>query len=240
MRGRGGMVIKTGASNDNNGLPIAGAGNNQQGVAKTYAGGLNYNDKWGKKTDVNASYIINDMSLKTNKDVNRENFLQGNNFNYIQNSSAIKENLQHRINLSIDHKIDTFNSIKITPSVTFQKSKTDSRSTYSSVKPGDKKLNSGFSNSLTNADAINFRNNILYRKRFAKQGRTFSANLNMNFNQSESDGSLKSNNLFYDSIGAAVRQSTALNQQINNDAINRSFGGTLTWYQHNKQRYCQQ
>ncbi len=37
------MVIRTGGADDNNGLPIAGAGNNQQGVAKTFAGGLNYN-----------------------------------------------------------------------------------------------------------------------------------------------------------------------------------------------------
>jgi len=228
-RGGGAITIRTGGGDDNNGLPVAGLGNAQQGIAKTYAGGVNYNDKWGKKTDVNASYIINDMSLKTDKDVNRENLIPGNNFNYLQNSSSIRDNMQHRINLSIDHKIDSFNSIKIMPSVTFQKSKTDIESNYLSLKPGNKKLNSGFSNSLTNADAVNFRNSILYRKRFAKRGRTFSANLNMNFNQSESDGSLNSNNSFYDSITAAIKQTDNLNQQITQDAINRSFGGILTY-----------
>src|SRR6266487_805242 len=44
MRNGGGIVIRTDADNDN-GLPITGLGQNQQGVATTTAGGLNYNNE---------------------------------------------------------------------------------------------------------------------------------------------------------------------------------------------------
>ncbi len=231
MRGGSGMVIRTGGGGpgDDSGLPIAGGGNNQQGVAKTYAGGLNYNNKIGKKTDLNASYIVNDQSLLTNRDVYRENIIPGNNFKYLQSNTAKRDNLQHRLNMSIDHKIDSFNSIKITPSITYQKSKTESRSIYTSETLGKAKINDGSSNTLNNSNGISFRNNILYRKRFKKRGRTFSTNLNITYNQSDEDVELRSTNSFYNRSNGLPAQQTYFNQNIKQDAINRSYGASLVY-----------
>lgn len=229
--GGGGMVIRTGGGGpgDDSGLPVTGGGNNQQGVAKTYAGGANYNNKWGKNTDVNASYIFNDQSLLTNRDVVRQNIIPGNNFNYLQSSKTQRDNLQHRINASIDHKIDSFNSVKLTSSATYQKSKTIRESDYLSETLTKAKINEGFSNSINNAEGFNLRNNLLYRKRFAKRGRTFSLNLNFNLNKSEGDEELRSNNGFYDRSAGTLVSNTNLNQSIDQDAINRSYGGTAIY-----------
>jgi hypothetical protein len=50
--GGGGITINMGGGGDNNGLPVSGAGQNAQGVATTFAGGINYNDTWNnRKTD---------------------------------------------------------------------------------------------------------------------------------------------------------------------------------------------
>jgi len=50
MRNGSGITIRTGGDGpDNAGLPVTGLGQNQQGIAETYAGGLNYNDNWNKK-----------------------------------------------------------------------------------------------------------------------------------------------------------------------------------------------
>jgi outer membrane receptor protein involved in Fe transport len=196
---------------------------------KRMQAGLNYNDKWGKKTDVNASYIINDQSINAIRDVSRQNIVPDNNFNYLQNSNSTRENFQHRVNMSIDTKIDSFNSIKMTPSLTWQKSKTDTRSNYNSAKVSGKNLNSGYSNSIIDGSGLNFRNNILYRKRLAKKGRTFSTNLNMSYNESTSDGSLRSNNMFYDTATGIILQDSLLNQQIAQNAITRGFDGIVTY-----------
>jgi hypothetical protein len=203
-------------------------GNSQQGVAKTYAGGLNYNNKWGKNTDVNASYIYNDQSIQTNRDINRQNIIPGNNFNYLQNSNATRENMQHRMNMSIDHKIDSFNSLKLTSAATLQKSNSKSLSEYASENSPGKKLNSGFTSTLNNSEGINLRNNLLYRHRFAKKGRTFSANFTLNYNESEGDNDLRSENIFYDRFGNSFNV-RPVNQDIKQDAINRSYGGSLTY-----------
>ncbi|HEX8331684.1 MAG TPA: outer membrane beta-barrel protein, partial [Segetibacter sp.] len=200
----------------------------QQGVAKTYAGGLNYNNKWGKNTDINASYIFNDQSLQTNRETNRQNIIPGNNFNYIQRSNSTRENMQHRMNISIDHKIDSFNSLKLTSAATLQKSNSKSLSEYVSENSPGKRLNSGYTSTLNDAHGMNLRNSLLYRHRFAKKGRTFSANFNLNYNESEGDNDLKSENIFYDLTGNAI-QGRPLNQNIIQDAINRSYGGSVTY-----------
>jgi hypothetical protein len=228
MRGGGGITLRIANDNDdNNGLPIAGMGQNAQGVAKTYAGGINYNNKWGK-TDVNASYIYNNQSLLTTRDVNRDYVIPGNNYNYIQNSNNKRDNEQHRVNMSFDTKIDSSSSIKITPAFTYQKSNAFNNSTYTSSNNGKVKINDGFSNTNTENDGFNFRNSILYRKRLKKKGRTISAQLNTSVNQTSGDGSLLTNNIFYD-VNGLPSASRNLNQVNDNDARTVANGGTITY-----------
>jgi hypothetical protein len=227
MRGGGGITMRIGGDNDNNGLPIAGLGPTAQGIAKTYAGGANYNNKWGK-TDVNGSYIYNNQSVLTARDVNRDNLLPGNNFNYMQNQNSKRDNEQHRVNLSFDTKIDSSSSIKITPAFTYQKTNSLSNSTYTSRNNSKVKINDGFSNGSTENDGFNFRNSILYRKRLKKKGRTISAQLNTAINQTDGDGSLLTSSIFYD-VNGVPSTSRNLNQINDNNARTVANGGTLTY-----------
>ena len=119
MRSGGGVTIRTGG-NDDNGLPVTGQGQNQQGVARTIAGGVNYNDTWNKKTDVNMSAMGSDIDLRTDRNTFRENRIPGNDFNYLSGSNTVRKNQQQRLNMSADHKIDSFQSVKFTPQFTWQ------------------------------------------------------------------------------------------------------------------------
>ncbi len=229
MKGGGGrMVIRIDGSGDDNGLPIAGLGNNQPGIATTYAAGVNFNNKWGKKTDVNASYIFNDQSLVTLRDINRQYLNTGNNFNYTQSGKTTRDNLQHRANISIDHKIDSFNSIKFTSAGTFQNSKTQSTNNYASLSTQVKKLNDGYSISGNDADGFTVKNSLLYRKRFRKKGRTISAGLSFNYSESVGDGQLVSNNVFYDTA-TGNGYNNPIDQHNHQSAFNRSYGWSLTY-----------
>jgi hypothetical protein len=227
MRGGGGISVRIGGADDNNGLPIAGLGASAPGVAKTYAGGLNYNNKWGK-TDVNASYIFNNQNLLTTRDVNRENLLPGNNFNYLQHNNSVRENLQHRVNMSFDTKLDSSSSIKITPSFTYQKTNSNNQSTYTSLNRSKQLVNDGFSNTCSDGDGFNFRNTILYRKRLAKKGRTISAQYNTAINQTDGNGSLLTNNTFYDLAGVPS-SARNLDQVYTNAGHTVGHGGTLIY-----------
>ncbi|WP_207497234.1 outer membrane beta-barrel protein [Aridibaculum aurantiacum] len=228
MRGGGGITIRTGGGESDNGLPIAGMGNTAQGVANTYAVGANYNNKIGKKTDVNASYIFNDQSLLTTRSINRENLVLGNNFNYVQNSNNLRDNQQHRVNMIIDTRFDSSSSLKITPLFTYQRSNSNNHSLYTSRDRSFNKINDGFSNATNEASGFNFRNTMLYRKRLAKKGRTISAQYNTAINQTGGDGSLVTNNLFYNNSGLPF-YTTNLDQVNDNEAKTTAHGGSVTY-----------
>lgn len=221
MRNGGGITIRVGGGDDN-GLPVTGLGQNQQGVARTVAGGLNYNDTWNKKTDVNSSLMMSDMQLQTNRSTDRQTLATGNSFNYLSNNNSLRNIKQQRWNAAIDHKIDSFASIKFTPQVTTQQNDANNHTDYSSIDSKGVRLNDGFTNSITHSEAVNTGGTALYRQRLKKKGRTLSATLTANYNNSKQNGDLYTKNTYY-AAGVPVKDSIT-NQKNTRNAETRNLG----------------
>jgi len=225
MRNGGGITITT-ASNDG-GLPITGLGQNQQGVASTWSGGLNINDTWNKKTDLNMSGIASNIHLLTNTDINRQYLFPGNNYNYTASNASVRDITQQRLNGALDQKIDSFTSFKITPVAAFQQQASAVNSNFSSIDLNNNKLNDGFNNSTSKSDGYTFTNDMLFRHRFGKKGRTISADINMNYNNSNQTGTQNSKTTFY-SGGLPVSDSI-LNQINSTTAGTYNTGGNVVY-----------
>ncbi len=229
MRNTGGGIsisINSGGGGDN-GLPVTGLGQNQQGVATTYAGGVNYNDLWNKKSNVNTSGMFSDIDLATNRTTNRQNLLPGNSFDYLSNSNSARRIQQQRWNGAFDHKFDSLISLKVTPVVSAQQNNSRTYSSYSSTNTSGQKINDGFSDSRTNSEALNLSATALYRQRLKKKGRTISGNFTLNYNDSKQTGDLYTRNTFY-AAGVPLRDSIT-NQKNSRNAITRNFGATITY-----------
>ena len=229
MRGNGGgmrIEINDGAATDF-GLPVEGGGASAAGIATTIAGGLNFNDTWNKKTDVNGSYFYNNIKVATEQLLNRQFISSSNPYNYSETSNNNKATESSRFNISIDHRIDSFNSIKVTPSFTHQDNTYSSSNNYVSTLNDGKKLNSGFSNTLSNARGDDFKNSILFRHKFAKKGRTISANISMAYNDSRSQGSQYSINDFFERD--STQNTDTINQVNNLKGVTRSYGANITY-----------
>ncbi len=229
MKGSGGgmrIVINDGGGSDF-GLPVDGGGASAAGIARTISGGLNFNDTWNKKTDFNGSYFYNNIKVAKDQKLNRDFVASSNPYSFSENSYDNRSTESSRLNMSIDHKIDSFNSIKFTPSFTHQDNYYNSSNNYISTSAGNIKVNEGFSNSITNATGDDFKNNILFRHKFAKKGRTISANFSMAYNDSRSNGSLNSINDFF---GRDSVQTTDTINQVNNlKSITQSYGVNITY-----------
>ena len=226
MKSGGNITIRTNGSDDN-ALPVSGMGQNQQGVANTLAGGVNFNDIWNKKTDFNGSLVGSDVDLLTDRSTIRQNILPGNNFDYYSNSTSRKEVKQQKANFSIDQKIDSATSFKILPQLTLQQNDTRSGNQYQSIAAANALLNSGNSLTTAHSDATNMVTTAQFRKKLAKKGRTISSNLNWNYNNSTQNGTLKTNTTYYTS-GLPTKDSVI--DQVNNRASNaNSFGGNLIY-----------
>lgn len=227
--GGGGIKIVTGGDNGSGGagLPVTGLGQNQQGVATTTAGGVNYNNLWNKgKTDLSANYTASNIHLLNNQQSYMQNLLTGNTYNKADSSQAVNNATQHRFNVVLDQKVDSSFSFKLTPSLTVQHSNKKQQENYVSETPGKALLNDGFSNTTSAADAVNFSTGALLRKRLHKKGRTISGDFNFAYNHSQLAGTQLSNNNFYSNGGII---DSNINQRNTRDAITRSMGGNITY-----------
>lgn len=234
MMGGGGVriVVNNGDGDDNGfGLPVAGI-NNSQGITQTIAGGLNYNNTWNKKTELNASYFYNNLTLDNTRNTNRRNIVPGNEFTYLQNSSSENRSNSNRLNFSVDHKIDSFNSIKLSSVIGYQQGKAKKHNDYESFIPGDKILNNGFSNTGYSTEGYIINNELLYRHKFKKKGRTFSVTGAMQYNDSRAKGVQNAINNFFSNGSISLRdtldQNTRLNSITQSYSVNANYTEPLS------------
>ena len=211
LKNGGGNINLTINEND----PLAGLlGGNNTGINTTFGGGVNYNNIIGTKTDFQSNYFYSRYNPNRISNVLRQYFSPAN--LYKQNSYTDNLNNNHRLNFNADYQIDSFTSLKITPSFSYQKTKNKTLSDYTTWSDQGAVINDGNSNNLTNTEGYNLNTTILFRKKFHKKGRTFSLNLLTNLNNSEGDGSLKSITSFFDP-NSSMRSLDSINQ-INNTA----------------------
>jgi hypothetical protein len=188
----------------------------QSGISKTNALGINYSDTWGKKLTITGSYFFNNSITNNDQLSNRQTTINADTTLFSkQNSISSGTNYNHRVNLRLEYKIDSFNSIIITPTLSFQNNKSISDVTAVSAY-NNNSYNSGSlvnesantSNSTTSGYNIN--NNILYRHSFAKKGRTFSIGVTTGLNHKTGNSYLVANNKYYDggSINDSLQQFT--------------------------------
>lgn len=147
------------------------------GITTSSQAGLNYRDTWSKHFDVNGSYFYNYAQKENQNTSFRQNFLQDSTINTAENTYSRSSNHNNRMNLNMVVSIDSFNSIIYQPNLSFQKSETFSDDTLLSNSSTSKILNQGRTINSNTGDGYNWSNNLLWRRKFRKPGRTFSVAL---------------------------------------------------------------
>jgi outer membrane receptor protein involved in Fe transport len=181
--------------NSQSGIPLNFGGRNY-GIMQTWAGGLNFNHQFNKKTEINGSYFYNSLRHQINREVLRQNFLPTGDFTLRQNSRQNNRNQNHRLNWTLEHKIDSMNSIRWNTNVSYNDNTTQNESDNRTLNNEQVAENEGFRNTLSDGTALNLNSTFLYRHRFAKKGRTISSTLNFGLNGLASEGTLQAQNRF--------------------------------------------
>ncbi len=186
---------------DNPMSALTGNGNNN-GIKTIWGGGINYNNIIGKKTDFTSNYFYNRYNPYQESSLQRQYFLPDSSYFYNQRSTSDNLNNSHRLNLAADIAIDSFHSLKLSSSVGYQETRNKSHSNYETQTEDKQLANQGFSDNYSNGHGTNFRNDLLFRKKFHVKGRTLSLGLQTSINNSENNGSLLSVNQFYNRNGS--------------------------------------
>jgi hypothetical protein len=175
--------------------------NDKNGISTTNSIGINYTDKWSKKIEVTGSYFLNQSINKALQAVHRDYVMATDSGQvYDENSNTTVKNLNHRFNLRMEWKIDSNNSILFTPKISAQQNNSFS-ALQGNTMIGDAFLSKTTNNNNTQISAYNLSDDVLFRHRFNKKGRTFSVTLSSGINASDGKNNLyASNQYFGDSV----------------------------------------
>ncbi|MFT3909898.1 MAG: outer membrane beta-barrel protein [Ferruginibacter sp.] len=209
-----------------------GGGNNfsvgqSNGISNTNAVGINYSDKWGKKINVTGSYFFNNSTNNNDYTTNTQTLGDDPQFS-TQIGTSHTTNFNHRLNLRLEYKMDSSNSLFIIPSINFQNNKSNSFSSLQTLDDKEDSVNNSIADSKTNRDGYNIRNNILFRHAFPKKGRTISLGFNTTFTKNDADYTTDARYRFYDSLGVFTRDSSQ-NQFSDNPTHGHTIGGTIAY-----------
>lgn len=147
----------------------------QPGIAKTTSIGLNYSDNLGKKVKLSSSYFFN-ASNNGNESITSREYLGSVPQMYDDTSASRNKNQNHRANIRLEYTIDKSNSIIFTPRISWQNNDALS-SMISKTYLQQQTINTAQTSRNSANNGFNFSGEVLYRHRFAKNGRTFSINL---------------------------------------------------------------
>lgn len=146
----------------------------QGGISLTHALGINYSDKWGKKTDVSASYFFNQAD-NTREQIRFQEFPNPETVSdfYNEESESRSTNINHRLNGRLEYQIDSSNSLIFRPQISWQ-SNEGQYSLFGENFIGDALAKRTNTDTETSYSALNANASLLWRHKFSKDRRTFS------------------------------------------------------------------
>jgi hypothetical protein len=198
VQGFGGGRTSSVGVGQGGGVPInmdGRAGSN--GLMTSMAGGLNVSQELFKGGDFTGSYFYDRLGHDLEREVERENFLPQGNYDFRQFSMQESNNKQHRLSLRLDQTLNENNSLLFTTTASFSDSEADAQSSSTTYSTSGQVQNTSDQTTRVEAQRMNINSGLLWRRRFATQGRTFSAGVDLVLGQNEQEGQLRAMNRFY-------------------------------------------
>ena len=191
------------------GSPLSGFGNTD-GISINKSIGLNYRDEWGKKSSFYGSYSFSHKTTYSEQQISQQNFYaQSSNINH-QDLVDNTGNNNHRVNLNLEYRIDSFNYLKISPGFTFNDGEETSNNRFSYFDSSGRKTNDGNTFQDISNNAPGYSGSVLYNHRFRRKGRYLSINGSGNTNSTDNGNDYTNNASLYTQVGVTI--DTSLNQ----------------------------
>ncbi len=186
------------------------------GVSKNSSAGFNYTDNWGKKISVSGGYFFNTTGNILTQNTTTE-YLFTEAAKYARsNNTNLSDNSNHRFNLRMEYNIDTLNTIILVPRLSLQENSNTNSMQY--ITAGGGVNATTLSTTKTNAGGYSFGNDITWRHKFLKKGRTFSVR-----------SSISKNNRTSDNTELASTDSVPDNQAIDGETNSLSLNTNLNY-----------
>ncbi len=211
-----------------------GANSPPTSITESGAVGLNYRDAWGKRAEVATSYLASRATVATDQQLRRENVAgiagqggdTGPSLLTNQTVRTRSSTTSHRFNLRFDYTLDSLTSLRLTPYINWQTHDL-ARQNQQQSSAGTQLLNQGQNRYEGTTRNPSGGGNALLMRRFARLGRTFSANLTSTLSSQDGSAVNRATNTFFDASGTPTTQE--LNQRIEQDTPVRNHTLSLSY-----------
>ncbi len=140
------------------------------------------------------------------------------------NAKTHSENLSNSINIRTEYAIDSLTTIILNASGALTNKVTNSETNTEANDETGSSINSSTRNNYNETEGQNGRISLTFRKKFKKEGRSFSANINGSLRFSENNGTLNSNNYI-----KFNNSNIAYNQNKYNTSETNQYGFRVTY-----------
>lgn len=207
-----------------------GGGGSVDGNTTSWGGGINVRNQINKKMYLSGNYFVSNVATeyRTQSLTQNSNSFNPDSLRFTSDDSHSKNSsLNHNTSLRFQYDIDSMNTLLATPSYSAQHSSSynyDSLVTSVSTPTQKFAAIAGNTSSNNQRDGWSAGNNLLFRHRFNKPGRTFTFGWTTGVNQSVSDGYSFSPYHFYKSNGT----DSFTNRQLKNDQNTKAHNNTIS------------
>ncbi len=180
----------------------------QGGIAKTNAFGINYSDKWGEKLSFSSSYFFNNTD-NTSIAGSLLEFIDNESISefYQEDNVTTSNNFNHRFTGVLTYRFNRNTSLILRPRISFQLNDGQAN-TLGKTLLGNELINSTDTDFNSDLKGSSLGNSILLRHRFKTRGRSISFNVSNTYSDNKGDSFLNSEN----SIQRQMILSDTLNQ----------------------------
>ena len=192
--------------------------NQNQGIPQTLKSGFYYNDKIGKKTKIGLNYTYSNNQLQSTSATQSQYFLQDTSYTTNTQSENSQKSEAHSINLKITQTIDSLTEVVIEPKIKLNTSQQDNISSTQFITSKDTLSHRSNVENTNNAKGYDINTTVRLNRKFKNRDRLLTVTYNIEANDNESKGLLKSNSTFYNSL--------LPNDSINQQKTNRSTSQT--------------
>lgn len=200
-----------------------------EGLPKSWSAGLNYSDKFNNdKQNINGSYRYTKLNSEGLGNSLSQSILPDTVFFNKEARSSFNSRQRHSANGTYEWQIDSFTSLKVTANGYLGKTIGNSNYIGESLNELGDTVNRSTRATSSDGNSSNLHSIWLFRKRFAKIGRTISFNFDQLYDDKSSDGYLLAYNSFYDKTGDEILANVTDQKKVSQATVS-ALNGKLTY-----------
>ena len=204
----------------------------QNGIQSTASFNINYREKWGKKLTAALSFDNSNQKMDVLQTTSRRTFFSDSSLQENRLGQSTNKTASYPVNLSLTYDVDSMNQLQLVSSISVSNgtnSNQDTAAIQTLLNNNSNYLSSRTeTNNTSRQNSVSLNNQLEWRHRFNKPGRTLQWGITQSTQTSNSPGSLYSLLNGYDRSGN-ITQQTLTNQQFTQNTKGNGYGSSVMY-----------